>query len=205
VLRGPAQGLLFHFDPRTEVRFWLGLYEREISPALREFSTMGCRAMVVGADVGFQALAIAKLTQSDVLAFEPRQDAAARASRNAELNRSMTGPVYIEPSLVGSKTQADTVSLDDIAFGERSFVPGLVLIDVDGAEMEVLKGAARLLASVHPHLIIETHSPQLEAECAEALKSVGYTPSVVDQARWFADYRPIAHNRWLVASGKPTA
>ena len=45
---------------------------------------------------------------------------------------------------------------------EKLSPPSLLKIDVEGFELEVLKGAARLLTEVRPAMVIEVHPPQLE-------------------------------------------
>lgn len=46
-----------------------------------------------------------------------------------------------------------TIGLD--ALLERSFVPDLVKIDVDGAELRALQGAPRLLREIRPVIVVE--------------------------------------------------
>ena len=57
------------------------------------------------------------------------------------------------------------VSLDELAYREGGFVPDLVKMDVEGNEVAALRGAQRLLAERKPHVIIETHSEDLDAGC----------------------------------------
>jgi hypothetical protein len=79
---------------------------------------------------------------------------------------------------------------------------GLVKVDVEGAETWVLSGAARLLAGRRPHVIVETHSPELERECGDLLLRNGYRPRVVCGRRFLRQDRDDAFNRWLVAEGR---
>jgi len=64
--------------------------------------------------------------------------------------------------------------------------PDLVKIDVEGFELEVLKGASNLL-SQRPVLIVEIHPPQLklsdgsEMEIFHLLESFGYSCDVIDR------------------------
>jgi hypothetical protein len=77
--------------------------------------------------------------------------------------------------------------------------PALLKVDVDGGEVAVLRGARQLLATHHPHVIVETHTAGLEHDCGDLLLGCGYRPVVVPQRRRFRQNRPAAHNRWLVA------
>ena len=139
---GPARGLDFTIDFDRHLRFFLGLYETELAPWLARFATSGTVAYDVGADVGYQALVIARLTQAPVVAFEPRDDAAAQIERHYELNRDRVGPVEVVRRIVGRRIRpARTTTLDDFAARSPLGAPGLLLVDVDGGEVEVLSGA----------------------------------------------------------------
>jgi FkbM family methyltransferase len=75
----------------------------------------------------------------------------ARASREPGL--SMRDPAgAAESGLV----PAETVTLDAF-FAERGAWPDLIKIDVEGAELEVLRGAREIVARHHPVLFVEVH------------------------------------------------
>jgi hypothetical protein len=201
VLYGPAKGLTFELDFEHQLRFWLGLYETEIVPALRRFVTPGRYVYDVGADIGFQALTLARLSQVGVVAFEPRQSAFDAINRNLQLNPDLADYVHVVRCFVGAGDEPNEQTLDTFASeGRAPFLPDALLIDVDGAEVDVLRGAQRLLDLRHPDLIIETHSLQLERQCIEIVTASGYAVELVNQRRLFPDYRPTPHNRWLLAT-----
>jgi precorrin-6B methylase 2 len=81
--------------------------------------------------------------------------------------------------------------------------PVLFKIDVDGGEMDVLKGARKTLANGAAILIVETHTLELENRCVEFLERLGYRIKVVRNG-WYRAFvpetRPIAHNRWFIAT-----
>lgn len=52
--------------------------------------------------------------------------------------------------------------------------PDVIKMDVEGAEAEVLTGAAATLSQYRPSLLISVHSPELSARCAGILQSHGY-------------------------------
>jgi hypothetical protein len=150
----------------------------------------------VGAQYGYDALVAAKLTGAPVASFECDPQAVEVIRRNLDANPQLGGLIHVEEAFVGAG--AGQLRLDD--FAERWGAPGFVKIDVEGGEADVLRGAARLLRSTHPSLLVEVHSVDLEQECADLLTQAGYRLSVVNQRRLLRDHRPWAgHNRWLVA------
>lgn len=200
--RGAARGLEFTIDFDRHLRFFLGLYETELAPWFTRFATPGTVAYDVGADVGYQALAIARLTQAAVVAFEPQPDAASQIEHHYALNGDRIGTVHVVRATVARTSAPGQTALDD--FGAQSPLgwPGLLLVDVDGAEAEILQGASRLLREAKPHLLIETHSMALERECVSVLEQAEYRPVIVEARRVFGDFRPIEHNRWIAAEGR---
>ena len=76
--------------------------------------------------------------------------------------------------------------LDDYC-EEIGITPSLIKIDVEGFELEALRGAQNLLEKRRPKLVIEVHPPQLElsggseAALFEHLESAGYSSQVIDQ------------------------
>lgn len=199
---GGARGLAFTIDFDRHLRFYLGLYETELRPWFARFATPGTVAYDIGADVGYQALVIGRLTRSPVVAFEPRDDAASQIERHSALNKDRVGPLQVVRAKVGRSSAPGETSLDDFQAQSPLEAPGLLLIDVDGGEVEVLAGATRLFSETRPHLVIETHSPQLERECRSILEQAGYQPMVVNNRRVFGDFRPLALNRWIAAKGR---
>jgi hypothetical protein len=88
-------------------------------------------------------------------------------------------------------------SLDDLV--AEHFIPRFVKMDIEGGEAKALRGAERLLSRHRPDLLIEVHGRQIEDECVDTLRSHNYHLSTVDPRRWIPDYRPLEHNRWLIA------
>ena len=79
-------------------------------------------------------------------------------------------------------------------------MPDLVKIDVEGKEVAAIRGAERLLAEL-PHVIVETHSEDLDAACRRLLEGQGYSVRAVEPRRWLPEVRTAGFNRWCVARG----
>ena len=79
-------------------------------------------------------------------------------------------------------------------------------MDIDGGEVEALRGASRVMQTVGFRTIIETHSPELESDCLGLLREAGLTARVVPRPWWrkiITEGRPIPHNQWIVAARDP--
>lgn len=88
------------------------------------------------------------------------------------------GLVNFSPSPDAETFAVEMVRLDDEV--ARIGIPSVVKIDVEGAEMDVLRGAESLLRTHHPVLLLELHLDLLEkrgvrpAEVADFLRGCGY-------------------------------
>jgi predicted RNA methylase len=178
---------------------WVGIFESEIAPHVRRFCRPGRVTVDVGANSGYYALTFASRCRATVVAYEPDPDARRRLARNLELNPGIAPWVDVRAVAVGQAETAATVSLDADVAGTPPV--GLLKVDVDGGEADVLAGARRLLADAHPDVIVETHSPALEDACGQLLLEASYSPTVITPRRLLPQNRPAVHNRWLVAAG----
>jgi FkbM family methyltransferase len=89
--------------------------------------------------------------------------------------------LYLHPFNVGAHSlyppregdngtlEVETTSLDDMIKGKVDFMK----IDVEGAELEVLKGAQHILEQFHPFIAVEIHSNIYEDICV-FLSNYGY-------------------------------
>lgn len=200
---GIAAGLRLEVDPAAPVHIYMGTAEVEIARHLRRLATPGCRCFDVGGHNAYYAMVLARLTHEPVTSFEFDPVGIERMRRNLALNPRLASLIEVRKVYLSFETNtavnADT--LDAIVAREGIPHPDLLKIDVEGAEANVLRGAAEVLKS-RPHLVIETHGAAVERECVEVLAPLGYDPLVVTQRRWLREQRP-ADNRWLVAEGRP--
>lgn len=168
VKRGPAMGLVFELNPRWEHTAWEGTYEQTMQQLFVKFLKRGTIVFDVGANYGFYAM-LAAGEDAEVFAFEPDKENAEALARHADMNGlafhihivssavySYTGNIALEPpDMAGSHGNSHTrpqesetvnamhvpcTTLDN--FIQTNPQPNLVKMDVEGAESEVLKGAA---------------------------------------------------------------
>lgn len=73
-----------------------------------------------------------------------------------------------------------TVNLDAVA--ERlGVVPNVLKIDVEGAEMAVLRGARNKILPSKPKIFLSLHSPSLKTDCLKYLEQFGYKFEPLDK------------------------
>jgi len=169
--------LACHFDSRYETMVWLEQEEREDLALLRSLLSQGDAFIDVGANVGIWSLTAATIVgdTGKVLSFEPNETTFHRLTENIELSGrrnivSVNAAVaatngrrsfYCAPehnhSRLGENdesrsAQVDAFALDEYMNGDA--VHGLK-IDVEGGELEVLEGAARILQQNTPWVIVE--------------------------------------------------
>ena len=204
---GIGRGLRIGVDTREPLHLYAGTIEFELTRAIRALATPGSCCFDIGGHNGYYALALARLTSSDVVTFEYEPDAVAQMRRNLSLNPGLAKRITIIQKYVAHETVVDPPAdtLDHLIETGQIPEPDFVKIDVEGAEALVLGGAYRLLSGGRPHLIIETHSQELESECASFLLGIGYAPRIVEQRRRLREHRGASHNRWLVAVGRNSA
>lgn len=162
--------------------YHLGTYERGTVYVMKNYLRPGDNVLDVGANIGFMTLVAARQCRPGVVhAFEPLPDALHALQKNLELNAignvvvhgyalgSTEGTFKLYPqrlpnnrgsaSLLQGAAADDSLdvevkTLDNVLEGKVTYQ--LMKIDVEGFELEVLKGARRLLSSpAAPALILE--------------------------------------------------
>lgn len=220
---GPAAGL--RFDAGTDtLRFQKGDYERPVQQALASLARPGDICYDIGANLGFFSILLGRLVGATgmVYAFEPVPANAAAIERNACLNdlanvcvarvaltrsdgeaelllaQHVGGAVLagagIPPDPAGRLTVA-TAAVDSLVARGELTPPRIVKIDVEGAEMDVLKGMERTLSDHAPAIVLElddateSRCHSKADECRIFLEDHGYRvenlPSSYIEVRWF--------------------
>lgn len=75
-------------------------------------------------------------------------------------------------------------------------------IDVEGAEISVLQGAERTLATARPILFIEVHSSALLSRCTSLLATLGYRIEHLDNDMSYARQRDVFQVRAVSADNE---
>jgi FkbM family methyltransferase len=195
VLTGPLAGARWIAGAATH-GCWLGTYERATQV---RFAAAARRARViydVGANVGFYTLLGATVVgkTGHVAAFEPLPRNVRYLRAHVELNgcahvvivpaavSDVSGRLAFEDAASASMgrlsdtggVSVESVTIDELTASGRLPDPDLMKIDVEGAELRVLVGAAATIDRARPVMFLSTHSATLHAACGEWLQAKGY-------------------------------
>jgi len=203
VLQGPLRGHWW-ITGSSNHGCWLGSYEYAKQRLFARSIRTGDIVFDIGANVGFYTLLAAARVRPGgaVVAFEPlhqntrfihhhlrinhvdgvrvieaavgRENGSARFQPHAS---SAMGRVSDDGSLV-----VDQVSLDELYDAHIIPYPTLMKIDVEGAELNVLEGASRMLKCARPSIFLATHGAQIHRECCDFLRAAGYILRPIDES-----------------------
>ena len=210
---GPAKGLWFEVNPRTGQDYIRGDAEKPVQETLNRDLRAGMIFYDLGANIGLFSLLAARLVgpEGKVFSFEPDSAVANRLRRNIARNQFSNVSV-IEAGIWSSSCEkhfapADSaspdrgtgtfvtsvadpgdsikcISLDD--FARTAPPPDLIKCDVEGAEVEAMRGAQDLIKRHRPRIVCEMHSAENEHDFRQILKEHNYDFSVVDHHHLFA-------------------
>jgi hypothetical protein len=200
---GLFKGITLELDLAHAMQKYLGLWETETYPFIREAAARCRWAVDIGAGSGELTLYLLLKSQAEAVhAFEPDETEIPRIRANLALNGlEGDGRLTIHRLAVSINPNPGFVALDSVGLDARQ--AGFLKIDVDGQEMHVLRSGTELLSKGDVDVLIETHSPSLESECVSFLTKLAYTCSIIDNAWWrrvVPEVRPLPHNRWLSAT-----
>lgn len=203
VIRGPLRGTRFVLGALAGEGGGASVYLNMVEPEqTTEFARVTKNAHVVfdiGANVGYYTVLAAKLLghQGVVFSFEPVIRNVVLMNRHIAVNRIENvvviaaacsdatgielfshGCNFAEGHLGQDNNGRDafpvpTVSVDDVARRTNAW-PDVIKVDVEGAELAVLKGADTALRRARPTVFLSTHSDALRSGCLEYLKNLGY-------------------------------
>jgi len=210
---GPAKGLWLEVNPRTGQDYVRGEAEECVQDILNRNLRAGMVFYDLGANIGLFSLLAARLVGpgGKVFSFEPEKAVAERLRRNIARNE-FSNVAVIEAGVWSSSCEkqfapADSaspdhgtgtfvtgaarsgasircISLDD--FARTAPPPDIIKCDVEGAEVEALRGAQDLIEKHRPRIVCEMHSTENEHDFRQILQQRDYDFFVVDDHHLFA-------------------
>jgi FkbM family methyltransferase len=204
ILTGPAAGFRWTVGAFTH-GCWLGTYESVKMVAAASMTHCGDVVFDVGANVGVYTLAFSRRTgpTGHVVAFEPLPRNLAFLRRHLQMN-ALTN-VRVMPVAVSDRSGSalfreashhamgaldasgaltvPTVVLDALVAQGELPSPSLIKIDVEGAEVDVLRGARGILQEARPIVFVATHSETLTTQCRALLDEADYDVTTIGEAR----------------------
>jgi FkbM family methyltransferase len=218
-------GMPFRYDPNTYIGrfiYYRGIFEEQIIRTIENHLSEGTTFIDVGANIGLHTVIAAKLVGSSgrVIAFEPARLARSRLLENIEINHLKN--VTVHPYAVGAVAgTAQLYSPDASNDGEATLAvrsgqsesieiktldslladvsgPCVMKIDVEGGEVNALKGAGEFIRRARPHALfvecIDRFLAQLgssSAELFQLLWDAGYTTRALVRGSWVQVTTPI--------------
>ena len=208
VRQGPAKGIWLEVNPRTGQGYIQGTTEAATQRRLAEYLKPGMVFYDLGANIGLFSLLAARIVgpHGKVFSFEPDFETAERLRSNVEKN-SCSNITIVEAGVWSSTRRVAFVASDstllDRGFGRFTletanlaghelpcyalddFIrtappPNAIQCDVEGAELEVFRGAEHLIATYRPWIICEIHSPANGEAILNLFCRFGYSVDTVD-------------------------
>lgn len=194
VMSGPLKGYrwMLHSGVHT---YWRGVYEPELAEALEQVVKPGMTCFDCGANAGYFTLLLSKLTgpKGKVYSFEPQRSNANYIRRHLELN-SVRNVTLLECALADNngtvnflgdgpqgrismegKDSVECRTLDSAGLPP----PDVMKIDVEGAEVALVRGAQQTLRTHRPRVFMSLHIPQSSVkDLGENLTSMGYVVTI---------------------------
>lgn len=204
---GVGAGLMFNTQ-NANPGYALGTTEPLIQEVLAQCLRPGDAFYDIGANVGFFTVIAARLVQPSgrVYAFDPLPCNITALRHNMKLNgfsnvtvfekavAATTGEAELSlapettwAKLASTGVRADargslsvgTVSLDDVIAQQGLAAPTFLKIDVEGAELDVLRGMRQVLAKDRPLILCEAHGTN--ESLSEMLEEAGYWQHVIEE------------------------
>lgn len=195
ILAGPLKGKGW-IPSSTNLSCWFGFYEFDkVELCCRLVGGDGV-FFDLGAHVGYFTILAAQLVGpgGQVWAFEPlprnvgflREHLRLNGITNATVVEAgvadFSGTAPFDNSLGGvacrlshqGTARVRVLSIDALVSGSEVPEPDYLKIDVEGAELSVLRGAHSTLVRARPTIFIDTHGPMIHRECVSFLRGLGY-------------------------------
>jgi FkbM family methyltransferase len=205
---GPTQGLWLELNPRTGQGYLRGEAEIAVQRILVERLRPGAVFYDLGANIGLFSLLAAQLVGvgGRVFGFEPDAKIAARFRRNVARN-GFSNITIVEAGIWSASDNCLFVPADPSSpdHGTGKFIsgengaaggsircvalddfikiappPDAIKCDIEGAEIEAIRGAEQLLTTQRPWIVCEVHSDANHRAVRDQLSALGYSIEIVD-------------------------
>lgn len=205
VRSGPLRGMSLHIDPRVQADVVVGAYERRLSRHVARLLRPGDAAFDVGSHLGYFGILMGSVVgpTGSVICFEPDPTLHAALQENVTRNRDLiSADVTVTRLAVGpargrasfetgghstrgrlsdvGDVEVEMITLDDAV--ERFGAPRFVKVDVEGGELDVLRGGRALVESRVASFGIEIHGKDLGDSCRRVLEAAGYDCRFLNEA-----------------------
>jgi len=207
---GPASGLKYPITLPDDKGIWTGTYELELAKAIAGAVRRGDVCFDCGGWRGFFSGVMALAGASRVFAFEPLPANVAQLRKMIALNPGLpitlieaavseqsgtlefvvmpessmgklTTSSFQQEQQGGQRIKVRAVTLDVLLASGEVQPPAVMKIDVEGAELLLLRGARKLLSAHKPLLFMEVHSAELSRTCRAFLEELDYDVRVIEQ------------------------
>ncbi|WP_372791855.1 FkbM family methyltransferase [Paraconexibacter sp.] len=203
---GPSADLRLRIVPGSEKYYWTGDHERDVQQRVAALQP-GQVFWDVGAHIGLMSLIAARRVgrEGAVVAFEPVPGNAERLRANLALNGAENVTVIgsavaaqpgsmtmysrsgvslmwtLEQENVGDeRLDVEVTTLDRVL--DTAPYPDLIKIDTEGVEVDVLRGASRLLADARARFLVEFTDDERVQQARELAPS--YRFDFVSDRHW---------------------
>jgi FkbM family methyltransferase len=198
VFSGPNRGLRWIAGAGIH-RCWIGTYEPGMTRLLAAQASKGMTVFDVGAHAGYYTLMLSRLVGDTgrVFAFEANSRNAANLREHIRINR--INNVEITEAAVAEKKGETRFSGDGYTgkISESGLVvptvrlddyptPGLIKMDIEGAETLALQGATRILSEQRTKLFVAVHQGTPYVETPALLTSHGYSVDWINERELWA-------------------
>lgn len=210
IAHGPAQGLLLDTSGGA-IGHLLGTTDIEEQEVLAGLLKPGAVLFDIGANIGAYAIMAARVVgkTGHVYAFEPFPESAEAVRRNGALNQfenitvveeavsntvgTVTfgmGPSAATNRIVRSEREAETkgaitvpvTTVDAFVGDDPAKLPTVLLLDVEQAEIDVLRGAQKTIEKARPAILVEVHwmGKDFTDYVEQSIVPLGYTATTLD-------------------------
>jgi hypothetical protein len=188
ILFGPLRGAWPLMNPQSSVRFMLGLYEHELNDWLTKAIPRVQSLFDIGANHGYFCLGVMAAwyrlkIDGAVWAFEPQTKETEKILRAKIAKHCYRTSLTVENQFVGDPKNEGVIGID-LYLKKIGFDPkanrSMVKIDVEGAEMDVLRGARSLVIDGNLFLV-EVHNATLLEEVQAFFRDCNHAIEVVHQ------------------------